>query len=432
MKYNPEFVENIYLKSLCSGCTVCAGICPQNAIQYKIDGKGFFKPVINPEKCSGCGLCEKICPGRQYYVKAYSKRGRIYYPVYKNDRDKVYDREEYYLCCSTSHDIRYNAASGGAVTEILRYLIQNKIVQKCYVVPQIKLEKEKINKGILTDSIEEICSARGSKYIPVDMSEAVREVLDKNIKAAIAVLPCQAAAIKHIPGYRRDLFILICLMCNHVPSIKASEYVAQGAYKCYKKIAIDYRGRGWPGKITLSDLQNMDMKKRNRRRVKEFDFIEEWGKGLGTLYYSRRCRVCNDSLGAYADIVAGDPYFVNPECTGDGLSFLIVRNKFFSDIIKRMTESGVIMTRTVKDEEKQNVQFLNLYKRMMEDVPNNLYLDKKMHHIEGAEDWMRTYVPRWSLRRKISAIKSNVLSFLLESNSILRLIYWKHSHKRES
>ena len=48
-------------KSKCTGCKMCADICPSKAISYDVDEYGFWYPKVN-DSCVNCGLCLKKCP----------------------------------------------------------------------------------------------------------------------------------------------------------------------------------------------------------------------------------------------------------------------------------------------------------------------------------------------------------------------------------
>lgn len=45
----------------CCGCAACFNICPQNAISFEKNIKGFMYPKIIKSKCVSCGLCKKVC-----------------------------------------------------------------------------------------------------------------------------------------------------------------------------------------------------------------------------------------------------------------------------------------------------------------------------------------------------------------------------------
>lgn len=49
-----EIVEDI-----CSGCRICNGLCPYNAITYDIEKK---VSAVNPAMCKACGTCVAACP----------------------------------------------------------------------------------------------------------------------------------------------------------------------------------------------------------------------------------------------------------------------------------------------------------------------------------------------------------------------------------
>ena len=45
----------------CCGCTACMALCPQGAIEMRVDSKGFAYPHIVSNLCTGCMKCISSC-----------------------------------------------------------------------------------------------------------------------------------------------------------------------------------------------------------------------------------------------------------------------------------------------------------------------------------------------------------------------------------
>jgi MinD superfamily P-loop ATPase len=50
---------------LCTGCSLCAKKCPENAIIGNPKSPYF----IVEEKCSGCGICSEVCAFGAVFLK---------------------------------------------------------------------------------------------------------------------------------------------------------------------------------------------------------------------------------------------------------------------------------------------------------------------------------------------------------------------------
>lgn len=56
MKYIDNVVSLSFDESKCTGCGMCAEVCPRNV--FKVDG---VAEVINRNSCIECGACAKNC-----------------------------------------------------------------------------------------------------------------------------------------------------------------------------------------------------------------------------------------------------------------------------------------------------------------------------------------------------------------------------------
>lgn len=52
----------IYNKEKCISCSMCARVCPANAMKMFQDTDKKLRPAINYERCVFCGYCVDICP----------------------------------------------------------------------------------------------------------------------------------------------------------------------------------------------------------------------------------------------------------------------------------------------------------------------------------------------------------------------------------
>lgn len=75
-------------KDVCIGCTLCAMICPADAMKMTT-AEGKKLPMINYGRCVFCGFCVDICP-----VDAL-KETPVHDVAFSNRRDLIFDPEKF-------------------------------------------------------------------------------------------------------------------------------------------------------------------------------------------------------------------------------------------------------------------------------------------------------------------------------------------------
>ena len=168
-------VEYTVKNHLCLGCGICAEACPTHSIKMKIV-HGEWRPVINESTClndKGCNKCYKVCSGVGLDIKKYADE--LYAEAECNDR-YIGKYERLYTGWSCDNDIRRTANSGGLVSSILIYLLDNKYIDGA-VVTRYSAEAPLKTEAFIATTPEEILVAKGSKYAPVQLSETLNKVI---------------------------------------------------------------------------------------------------------------------------------------------------------------------------------------------------------------------------------------------------------------
>ena len=179
-------------KLLCKQCGTCAGICPTNAIEMERDINGNYFPLIDGSLCNSCNICVESCPALLPDFEPLS------IAIFnKTPEDNLIGN---YLACyagyATDNEVLDKASSGGIISSLLIYLLQKGAIDGA-VVTRLNREDPLRPETIIARNKEKILSAAQSKYMPVPVNVAIREILQRDGKFAVIGLPC------HIHGTRR-------------------------------------------------------------------------------------------------------------------------------------------------------------------------------------------------------------------------------------
>lgn len=192
-------MRKICEQNSCTGCSLCAAMCPVSCITMKAGKLGHLFPRIDNKKCINCGLCTKNCPALRPVELSAPYRA---YAAWAKDES----------------DYR-SSTSGGASSVFSQHIIRHGgVVYGCAVLPGAKIEHIRVNK------IEDLYKIKGSKYVQSTITESLR-LLKKDIKEKKTVLfigtPCQIAAVKNLFKIIPENLYLIDLVCHGTPSQKS-------------------------------------------------------------------------------------------------------------------------------------------------------------------------------------------------------------------
>jgi coenzyme F420 hydrogenase subunit beta len=178
--------------------------------------KGIYVPKLDEEKCNNCGLCYKVCPGHSVDFK------NLNLEVFGKESEDILIGN--YLNCyighATDYDIRYNSASGGLITQLLIFALEEGIIDGA-LVTRMKKDNPLEPEPFIARTKGEIIEASKSKYCPVPANIALKEILasKEGEKFAVVGLSCHIQGIRKAEQINKKLkeriVLHLVLFCNH-------------------------------------------------------------------------------------------------------------------------------------------------------------------------------------------------------------------------
>lgn len=236
----------------CCGCTACAAICPQNAIQMCEDEQGFFYPSVDAALCVDCGNCTAVCP-------------------IANKKAETWEPLEYFAAKHQKASVRRLSRSGGAFAAVAEKLLQNG-----GVVYGAAYDENLRVRHIRIASRQELWRLQGVKYVQSRLDGCLAMVAeDLNAKKAVLFsgTPCQVGGLlQFLKGAHvsADRLLTMDIVCHGTPSPLVYErYLDYWERKLKAPISeFDFRDKdhGWRGhEESLTIEANRTKKKKYSR-----------------------------------------------------------------------------------------------------------------------------------------------------------------------
>lgn len=311
-----------FYKKYCTGCGLCHSV---SNIEFNYLN-GFYWPNLTSENLE---FCESYCPSSGKYSAMLS--GDIFGKF-----------ENVYSGWSNRKDIRFKASSGGIITEICCYLLDNNIVD--YVI-QTGVDdnapyKTKTYISNNSKDVERLCGSRYSESQPL---KKILQMIDTNKKYAFVGKPCDIQALymfmEQNEHLKSSILYLLSFFCAGQPSYNAQKKLLNklGCSEISQCKQLEYRGHGWPGfaKVTKKD-----------GTTSAISYEESWGSILGR-DIRPSCRLCLDGIGELSDISCGDYWYLNNNKKpsfeeGKGRNVIFARSKKGNELIKSMAKDGIV------------------------------------------------------------------------------------------
>ena len=304
----------------CSGCTACYAVCPQSAIEMKLDEEGFKYPWVDKNRCVECGLCNSVCP-------------------ILNKRKIGEENTSGYIVQNKNDSIRLKSTSGAAINAIAEYVIScGGVVFGC------EFSDDRVCRHTMATDISDLGKFQGSKYVQSELGDcfkSIKEQLDADKKVLFIGMPCQVAGLESYIKRNKENLYLMDLACHGVPSPGVWKRYLKEQFGSNKVISMQFRNktRGI-NDVTLDyTLTNGSV---FREHYKESSYIQ----GFINNYYVRpSCFECKfKGIDRCSDITIGDFWSLkefHPEMLNQyGVSSVIIHSKkgerWFKDCLDQL------------------------------------------------------------------------------------------------
>jgi len=342
----PAVIQHVVDQDLCIGCGICVSACPNDALKMEISPTGFWT-AADAGGCDSDASCLKVCPfapateqNQDMYDERVIAETCLPPSKHKNDRIGKYN----HLYAGHWKEGRLNSSSGGVATYLTRSLLKQGIVSHVLSVSESKGEQP--YQYSLISSEEETRSTQKTKYYPVTMADALKQVEQLNGPIAVVGVACFIKAIRlrqnQDENFKKKVVFTIGIICGGVKSEFFTQYLAgRVGIEAADIVEPEYR-------IKVLDSDAGDYKfgcksSNDDKSVKEIRMREVgdmWGSGL---FKARACDFCQDVTSELADVSLGDAWIPPYRQEGEGTNIIISRSDLSDRLLNEGKESGELV-----------------------------------------------------------------------------------------
>jgi len=350
---NPTIMTEVVRKDLCIGCGVCAALCPKKLLEMRWDHRQELVPVEASSCEKECGLCLKVCPfaGPNDNEDIIGKRLYGAAPEIRHVPDAGYYQSSF--VGYSNDERRAHGASGGTATWLLEKMLKEDVVDRVICVTPDSGDSSQLFRFKVIDTPEGVQEGAGSVYCQVEMSGAIRHILDNPGRYAITGLPCAIKAIrlaqKNNKKLEERIKITIGLVCGQTKNMSFTQYIGilAGIQGRLKKVK--YRCKSPDRPATNYHMVYLDDTGMNKTIIwREGGIAEAW---VNRWFAPTACSYCDDVFAECADIACMDAWL--PEYSSDsrGTSIILIRSSLLTQLVHNSIQSREISMKPIPIEE---------------------------------------------------------------------------------
>jgi len=343
--------ETVVEGGYCVGCGACAAV-EDAPITVELDGYGRYMARLDP-RADGAGprfAVDAVCPfgdAASNEDDLGAERFEGIGPSKPERDDRVGFFRAIWAGWVAEEDFRSRGSSGGMATWILERLLRSGRIDAVLHVRANEGREGPLFSFAISETVDATRSGAKSRYYPVEMSEVLRHVREREGRYAIVGIPCFIKAVRLLarqdPRIRDRVRYTVGIVCGHGKSDRFA-----GLFS-------------WQSGIHPSDIRSIDFRRkldgrpanhygveivghRGGREVTvvrptrdHFGFL--WSQGFFKL---GACDYCDDVFAETADVTVGDawlPAYVNDS---RGTNVVVARHPDLVELIESGVRSGAL------------------------------------------------------------------------------------------
>lgn len=354
-----SLVSEIVNTNLCMSCGACVASCPVDVLYMAHEEK----PVIKGP-CALCQVCYYACPRVELPVAEIEEK--IFGRSRRPDEEMLGIYKNAYSARATDPKIRARGQDGGAVTAILAFGVENKLIDASVLEGYGETDSHFIlghgplkTVPVIASSKEELLKAATSKYTPGGAISGLGEAgaMYPDGRIAVVALPCEAQ------GLQRMHSAWMATPKYGGPGVEESgrEVITIGLFCCnifdYEHLTKEYlieKHKIEPDRVTKIDIKKNILKVYYENQEKP---VFERHISEVSDYIRPACKVCNDYTAELADISVGS------DGSPPGWATILTRSEKGDRLVQKAIEAGAIEVKPLSEVEPGITKIMKLSSR---------------------------------------------------------------------
>jgi coenzyme F420 hydrogenase subunit beta len=337
-----QLKEQVIDAGLCTHCGTCVALT--EGLQMKETGSGPL-PFATNLSVEIQDAVWQACPGKglNYAKLNINVFGKL------PEKWLIGNTEKTYIGYSAKESIRYAGASGGVITQILLYLLENNLIQGAVVLKH-GIPRPWLAKAIIATTSDEIIGAAQSVYAPIPVNLILDQVEKFKGILAYVGLPDQIESVRilqtlHHPAVRNIKYLIGPYVGINMYDSAILSFARSKGIKHESEIAeVKYRDGEWPGYLRITALSGKTV------RAEKFYY-----NYLLPFYITRSTLYAINFANDFTDISVGDAWSPAYEQEGKGFAVVVARNSKARILLNDMQNEGCLELNEQSVEEIMNM-----------------------------------------------------------------------------